>query len=75
MPQIAINWLTRRPTVTSVIIGARNEEQLRKNLGALGWSLSAAQMKALDEASYVIPAYPHALYRQGGFALLNPPMT
>ncbi|HWT96006.1 MAG TPA: aldo/keto reductase, partial [Terriglobales bacterium] len=36
MPQIAINWLTRRPTVSSVIIGARNEEQLRQNLGAIG---------------------------------------
>lgn len=74
VPQIALNWLTQRPTVASVIIGARNEEQLRENLGAAGWSLSAAQIRALDDASYVIPAYPHGLYRQGGFALLNPPM-
>lgn len=75
VPQIALNWLTRRPTVTSVIIGARDEEQLRENLGAVGWTLSPAQIKALDEASYITPPYPQALYRQGGFALLNPPMT
>ena len=44
MPQIAINWLLQRPTVSSVIIGARNEEQLRQNLGAVGWSLTPDQM-------------------------------
>jgi len=74
VPQIALNWLTQRPTVSSVIIGARNEDQLRENLGAVGWSLTTAQVKALDDASDVIPSYPNALYRQGGFALLNPPM-
>jgi aryl-alcohol dehydrogenase-like predicted oxidoreductase len=73
VPQVAINWLLRRPTVSSVIIGARNEEQLRQNLGAVGWSLSADQIAALDAASDVLPPYPHTPYRQQeGFARLNP---
>ncbi|TIP52903.1 MAG: aldo/keto reductase, partial [Mesorhizobium sp.] len=53
VPQVAINWLLQRPTVSSVIIGARNEEQLRQNLGAVGWTLTPEQIKALDEASAV----------------------
>ena len=74
VPQIAINWLTSRPTVSSVIIGARNEEQLRQNLGAIGWSLTPEQRKKLDAASSVEAAYPHFPYRrQEGFARLNPP--
>ncbi|WP_026221502.1 aldo/keto reductase [Ancylobacter sp. FA202] len=76
VPQIAINWLLQRPTVASVIIGARNEEQLRQNLGAVGWSLTPAQMAALDAASDVLPPYPHTPYRQQeGFARLNPPLV
>lgn len=76
VPQIAINWLLRRPTVSSVIIGARNEEQLRDNLGALGWSLTPEQVAALDAASDVLPSYPHTPYRQQeGFARLNPAMV
>ncbi|CDX42353.1 aldoketo-oxidoreductase, NADP-binding [Mesorhizobium sp. ORS 3359] len=74
VPQVAINWLLRRPTVSSVIIGARNEEQLRQNLGAVGWSLTPEQIKALDEASAVTAPYPYFPYRrQEGFARLNPP--
>ncbi|MER9200715.1 aldo/keto reductase [Mesorhizobium sp. M0933] len=74
IPQIAINWLLQRPTVASVIIGARNEEQLRQNLGAVGWSLTAEQMKKLDTASEVTAPYPYFPYRrQEGFARLNPP--
>jgi aryl-alcohol dehydrogenase-like predicted oxidoreductase len=74
VPQIAINWLLQRPTVASVIIGARNEAQLRDNLGAVGWSLTAAQMQRLDAASAATPAYPYfPYYRQEGFARLNPP--
>lgn len=74
--QIAINWLLRRPTVSSIIIGARNEEQLRQNLGAVGWSLTSAQMAALDRASDVLPPYPHTPYRQQeGFARLNPALV
>jgi aryl-alcohol dehydrogenase-like predicted oxidoreductase len=76
VPQVAINWLLRRPTVSSVIIGARNEEQLRQNLGAIGWSLTAEQVAALDTASDVLPPYPHAPYRQQeGFARLAPALV
>jgi aryl-alcohol dehydrogenase-like predicted oxidoreductase len=74
VPQIALNWLLQRPTVSSVIIGARNEEQLRQNLGAVGWSLTAQQVERLDAASAVTPAYPHYPYwREGGFRQINPP--
>jgi aryl-alcohol dehydrogenase-like predicted oxidoreductase len=76
VPQVAINWLLQRPTVSSVIIGARNEEQLRQNLGAVGWSLTADQMDRLDTASDVLPPYPHTPYRQQeGFARLNPALV
>jgi aryl-alcohol dehydrogenase-like predicted oxidoreductase len=74
VPQIAINWLLTRPTVSSVIIGARNEAQLRDNLGAVGWSLIPEQIAKLDRASEVMPAYPYYPYRtQAGFARINPP--
>jgi aryl-alcohol dehydrogenase-like predicted oxidoreductase len=64
VPQIALNWLLQRPTVSSVIIGARDEQQLRQNLGALGWNLSADQVKKLDEASAVTVPYPYWHQRQ-----------
>jgi aryl-alcohol dehydrogenase-like predicted oxidoreductase len=74
IPQIAINWLLQRPTVSSVIIGARNEEQLAQNLGAVGWNLDAAQIAKLDEASAKTTAYPYYPYwHQAGFAERNPP--
>jgi aryl-alcohol dehydrogenase-like predicted oxidoreductase len=73
VPQIAINWLLQRPTVSSVIIGARNEEQLRQNLGAVGWSLDAEQVARLDQASHKTAAYPYYPYwHQAGFAERNP---
>lgn len=76
VPQIALNWLLHRPTVSSVIIGARNEAQLGQNLGAVGWSLTSEQVAKLDAASAVTAPYPHFPYRrQEGFARLNPPMT
>ncbi|WP_394691230.1 aldo/keto reductase [Hoeflea sp.] len=76
VPQIALNWLLQRPTVSSVIIGARNESQLRDNLGAIGWSLTPDQMARLDQESAVTAPYPHFPYRiQEGFARRNPPMT
>lgn len=76
VPQVAINWLTQRPTVSSVIIGARNEEQLRQNLGAVGWTLSAEQIARLDDASRIVAPYPHFPYRrQEGFARLSPPIA
>lgn len=74
VPQIALRWLLQRPTVSSVIIGARNEEQLRQNLGAVGWTLTPDQMARLDAASERPAPYPHFPYRrQEGFARLNPP--
>ncbi len=76
VPQIALNWLIGRPTVASVIIGARNEEQLRQNLGAVGWSLSREQVEKLDRASLATAPYPYFPYRrQEGFARLNPPLV
>ena len=68
IPQIALNWLLQRPTVTSVIMGARNEEQLIANIGAVDWSLSAEQIRALEAASEVLPPYPvwhHRAFRVG----------
>lgn len=75
VPQVAINWLLRRPTVSSVIIGARDERQLRDNLGAVGWALDADQIARLDAASTREAPYPYFPYfRQDGFARLNPPL-
>jgi aryl-alcohol dehydrogenase-like predicted oxidoreductase len=71
VPQIALNWLLQRPTVASVIVGARNEEQLRQNLGATGWKLTAEQIAKLDAASAVALPYPY--WHQRGFAERNPP--
>jgi aryl-alcohol dehydrogenase-like predicted oxidoreductase len=74
MPQIALNWLLSRPTVATVIVGARNEEQLRQNLGAVGWSLDTDQIARLDKASATTPPYPYYPYhRLPDFARLNPP--
>ena len=70
IPQVALNWLLQRPTVSSVIVGARNEEQLRQNLGAVGWTLTPEQIKTLDDASARPPAYPY--WHQKGFAERNP---
>ena len=70
VPQVALNWLLQRPTVANVVIGARNEEQLRQNLGALGWSLTPAQVATLDAASRRPPAYPY--WHQMGFDERNP---
>ncbi|WP_435128046.1 aldo/keto reductase [Actinacidiphila sp. bgisy144] len=76
VPQIALNWLLQRPTVSSVLIGARNEEQLRQNLGAVGWTLTPDQMARLDAASARTAPYPYFPYhRQEGFARLNPPVV
>ncbi|MGN8113608.1 aldo/keto reductase [Labrys sp. 22185] len=71
VPQIALNWLLQRPTVASVIIGARDEAQLHENLGAVGWSLTPEQIAKLDEASTVTLPYPY--WHQRGFTERNPP--
>jgi aryl-alcohol dehydrogenase-like predicted oxidoreductase len=71
VPQIALNWLLQRPTVANVIVGARNEEQLRQNLGAVGWNLTPEQVAKLDAASTVTLPYPY--WHQRGFPERNPP--
>jgi aryl-alcohol dehydrogenase-like predicted oxidoreductase len=73
IPQVAIRWLLQRPTVSTVLVGARNETQLRDNLGAVGWSLDEAHMARLDAASAVMPPYPYYPYWNGMFAERNPP--
>jgi aryl-alcohol dehydrogenase-like predicted oxidoreductase len=70
VPQVALNWLLQRPTVSSIILGARNEEQLKQNLGAVGWSLTAEQIAKLDAASATTPVYPYWHQRQ--FTERNP---
>jgi aryl-alcohol dehydrogenase-like predicted oxidoreductase len=73
VPQVALNWLLRRPSVSTVLIGARDERQLRQNLGAVGWELTREQVARLDEASATTAPYPYFPYqRQEGFARLNP---
>jgi aryl-alcohol dehydrogenase-like predicted oxidoreductase len=71
IPQIALNWLLQRPTVATVVVGARDEEQLRQNLGAVGWKLTAEQIAFLDAASATPLAYPY--WHQQGFKERNPP--
>jgi aryl-alcohol dehydrogenase-like predicted oxidoreductase len=71
VPQVALNWLLQRPTVASIVIGARDEAQLRQNLGAVGWALTAEQIATLDAASARTPIYPY--WHQRGFAERNPP--
>jgi len=70
VPQVALNWLLERPTVANVIVGARDEKQLRENLGAVGWKLSTDQVRRLDEASAVTRPYPY--WHQEGFTERNP---
>jgi aryl-alcohol dehydrogenase-like predicted oxidoreductase len=72
VPQIALNWLLQRPTVANVIVGARNEEQLRENLGAVGWKLTPEQVAKLDAASATTLTYPY-WHQRGVFAERNPP--
>jgi aryl-alcohol dehydrogenase-like predicted oxidoreductase len=71
VPQIALNWLLQRPTVSTLVIGARNEEQLRANLGAVGWKLTPVQIAKLDAASDIPPIYPY-WHQRGAFAERNP---
>ena len=70
VPQVALNWLLQRPSVANIVIGARNEAQLKDNLGALGWSLTPAQVATLDAASRSKPTYPY--WHQLDFAERNP---
>jgi aryl-alcohol dehydrogenase-like predicted oxidoreductase len=70
VPQIAINWLLRKPTVASVIIGARDEEQLKQNLASVDFKLTEEQVKKLDKASVRTEPYPY--WHQHQFPQLNP---
>jgi aryl-alcohol dehydrogenase-like predicted oxidoreductase len=72
-PQVALNWLLQRPTVANLVIGARNEEQLVSNLGAIGWNLTKEQVEKLDAASFVQPVYPY--WHQNNFDERNPKPT
>jgi aryl-alcohol dehydrogenase-like predicted oxidoreductase len=71
--QCALNWLLQRPTVSTVLIGARNESQLRENLGSVDWNLTTDQVARLDVASRVMPPYPYYPYWNGQFSERNPP--
>ena len=62
--QVSLNWLLQRPTVSNIIFGARNEEQLKQNLGAIGWELTKEQIAKLDAASEVPLTYPYWHQRQ-----------
>ena len=69
LAQVSLNWLLQRPTVSNIIFGARNEEQLKQNLGAVGWDLAVEQVQRLDKVSETLPAYPYWHQRQ--FPMLN----
>lgn len=68
--QISLNWLLQRPTIATIVIGARNKEQLKQNLEAAGWDLTTDQIKKLDAASEIPPIYPYWHQRQN--LKLNP---
>ncbi|KTD66068.1 aldo/keto reductase [Legionella shakespearei] len=68
--QVALNWLLQRPTVANIVVGARNEVQLKENLGAVGWNLTKEQVAKLDAASHIHPIYPY--WHQMGFDSRNP---
>jgi aryl-alcohol dehydrogenase-like predicted oxidoreductase len=72
--QVALNWLLQRPTVCNIVIGARNEEQLRQNLGAVGWKLTLEQIAQLDAASRRTPVYPY-WHQMGYDAILPKPVS
>jgi aryl-alcohol dehydrogenase-like predicted oxidoreductase len=73
VPQVALNWVLYRPTVSSVLIGARNQQQLVDNIGALGWRLTPEQVQRLDEVSLTTIPYPYYPYWNGQFTERNPP--
>jgi aryl-alcohol dehydrogenase-like predicted oxidoreductase len=73
IPQIALNWLLQRPTVSTILVGARDEAQLRQNLGAVGWNLTIEQIDRLTKVSEQTPPYPYYPYWNGQFLERNPP--
>ena len=75
IPQIALNWLKTRPTISSILIGARNEKRLIDNLAALEWSLTLEQLERLNRVSAVYPPYPYYPYWNGQFSEKNPTLV
>ncbi|WP_321368291.1 aldo/keto reductase [uncultured Desulfuromusa sp.] len=75
VPQISLNWVLHRPTVASVLIGARNEQQLLDNIGSMGWQLTDEQVMRLDIASKPQIPYPYYPYWNGQFSERNPPLV
>jgi aryl-alcohol dehydrogenase-like predicted oxidoreductase len=71
VPQVALNWLFQRPTISSVIIGARNEEQLKQNLAAADFKLTEVQLAKLDKASARTAVYPY-WWQQGNYTERHP---
>ena len=71
--QVALNWALHRPTVASVVIGARNEQQLRANLSVVEWKLDAAHVARLDSVSERRPAYPY-WHQRLNRRLVTPPV-
>jgi aryl-alcohol dehydrogenase-like predicted oxidoreductase len=67
--QVAINWLLQRPTVSTILFGARTEEQLNQNLAAVGWNLTLEQVERLDTVSEILPSYPY--WHQRDFPMLK----
>ena len=59
IPQIAINWLLQNKTVSNIVVGARNEEQLLSNIESVGWNISEKHLNQLNEVSKQTPIYPH----------------
>jgi aryl-alcohol dehydrogenase-like predicted oxidoreductase len=68
--QVALNWLTRRAGVSSVLVGARTEEQLADNLNAATWALSDAELDRLDQLTAPRMLYPY--WHQAFSARLSP---
>jgi len=56
--QVALNWLLCKPMVTAIVIGARNEDQLRENIATTDWQLDDEEVKQLDEISQPQKPYP-----------------
>ena len=68
IPQVALNWILRKPTISNIIVGARNAEQLKQNLGAIGWKLTDEEVARLDAVSAAPIPYPN--WHQNGFPQL-----
>jgi aryl-alcohol dehydrogenase-like predicted oxidoreductase len=71
--QVALNWVLSRPSVSNIVIGARDEAQLTQNLGAVGWTLTPEEIARLDTVSQTTPPYPY--WHQKGFDERNPKPT